>query len=65
VKSGLSIKTEAILDVANMTEDTWKDIVKYNTTMHEMEQEEIKRKREENKLKVKEELAKQVEEKKL
>ncbi|CDW75556.1 UNKNOWN [Stylonychia lemnae] len=46
-------------------EEAWADIVRFNTIQYQQEQEELKRKKEEQKLRVREELAKQMEERKL
>ena len=44
--------------MGNLTADAWVDIMKFNSTMFQQEQEDFKRKQYENKQKVKDELAK-------
>jgi hypothetical protein len=46
-----------------MTDDAWADIVRYNALQHELEQDEVRKRREDQKNKVKEDLAKQMAEK--
>ena len=52
-------------NLGELTAEAWSDIVLYNSTAFKREQEEVKKKLFENKLKLKEELEKQVVEKKI
>ena len=65
-----SLKSKTVLENTNdnsngalktnheVSEEAWADIVRYNTLQYQQEQEELKRKKEDQKLKVREELAK-------
>lgn len=64
VKSGLSYQSRTTLasnnDGADLTDEAWVDIINFNTTMYQMEQDDLKRKKAQGKIRMKEELERQV-----
>ena len=60
---GQSFAPAGELPQGTVTQEAWAEIVKYNAQQYQQEQEEARRKREEQKQRVKEELARQMDEK--